>query len=311
MQLTSSSSHRRPAFRSVRRVLRSVSGPNVVRIGAIALAGIGVSASWVAAATAAPVTAAGTIMQHGDAYRGSQLGRAVTTVDPATGEWSTRVSFSVPQTAANAADLLVSLKPVGKRLPAWTWTTNTDLAKAAQPATVSQRWLPTAFNGTPLPAEGASVAFEPGNTTLVLRAVSPSLVGVDPDVVGVSLNRPGTEQQVSVATAFLGPRAPKIAVQRAARTLTLRSDRTIDVPLAALSRPAARRVALYIGRTPVGVKTLPAKYSRRTVATVRLSAKDAARIARAGRVKLAVRAWLDNGSTSTDGATVTVRRTGA
>lgn len=284
----------------------------VVASLALLIGATGPALSDVTVAHATPATASGTVVQYGDGHRGSQLARLVTTVDPATGDWVSRVTFTVPQTADNASDVLVNLTPVGQRLPTWNWTTYSDPAKAggSEAPVLGQPFLPTAFNGVAFPVPGATVAFEPGNRTLVLRVVSESLVGVDPDVVRVSLNVPGREDQISTATAFLGPVAPKSTIKSAAKRLTVGRDRTVRVPLAALSRPADRRVAFYRGTTPIAVKTLPAKYFRRRVAVVRLSAKDADWIVRSKRTKLALRTWLANGSTSTDSAVVTVRRSG-
>lgn len=265
-----------------------------------------------AVAGAAPTTVAGHIAQPGDGHRGSQLARFVTSVDPATGDWISRLTFTVPQTADNASDVLVGLTRVGKRLPEWNWTTYSDPAKAggSEAPVLSQLFLPTAFNGVAFPVPGATVAFEPGNRTLVLRVMSESLVGVDPDVVRVSLNVPGRENQISTATAFLGPVAPRSRIPSAAKRLTVGRDRTVRVPLAALSRPADRRVAFYRGTMPIAVMTLPAKYFRRRAVVVQLSAKDASWLVRSKHAKLVLRTWLDNGSTTTDSTVVTVRRSG-
>lgn len=259
-----------------------------------------------ASAQAVPVTASGHVKQLGNAYHGSQVVRFTTTVDPAAGEWTSRVTFAVPQTAGNAGDLLVYLKPVGQRLPTWRWATHTDPAVAGQAPVAGSVQMPTSFNGVSFPVPGASVAFEPGHRTMVLRVVAASLVGVDPDTVGVSLNLPGKEAQISEATAYLGPVAPKSTITPAAKRLTVRHDRTVRVPLSPLSRPAQRRVTFYRGRTPIGIKTLPAKDYRRRVAVVRLSA-DAERLVRSKGIKLALRTWIDNGSTTTDSAVVTFR----
>lgn len=274
---------------------------------ALLAAAVGSTLLGAAVANAAPVTASGTIVHYGEGYRGSQLARFATTVDPDAGEWVSRVTFSAPQTANNASDLIVSLTPEGQRLPGRNWTAYSDPAVVAGVAAPVPGALSIALDGVALPVQGASIGFEPGNTTLVLRIASPSLIGIDPDTARVSLMRPGTEGAFGAATAFLGAVAPKSTIAPDARRLTLRG-RTLRVPLAALASPANRRVALRVGKQWVGVEWLPAKYYRRRVVTVRLDARNAARIARVGRVKLSLRTWIDNGSTTTDTAIVTVRR---
>ncbi|WP_026909523.1 hypothetical protein [Patulibacter minatonensis] len=154
-----------------------------------------------------------------------------------------------------------------------------------------------------------SIAFNAEKTVLTLTATDPALKGYKPDYVHVTTAERGGGTEYSTADAYLGPVAPKTTIPSKARQLTASSAGTIKVPLSALEAKADRRIIIKLGGQQLGLRSLPAKYSSRREAVIRLSKTGLRRLGRGNRtVVLQVETRLKNRSSAYVRKTIKLRR---
>lgn len=256
-------------------------------------------------ASAAPISA--TASGHATAGvvpTGARIRSVTSSVDPATGVWSTAVTFDAAQSAQSASALRVALLGLGQAR-GFGWTADTDPDRIGLPQT-NPDYLDTAYGGTP--GASTSIAFNAERTVLTLTATDPGLVGYAPDYVHVTTGERGGGTEYSAADAYLGPVAPRTTIPAKARQLTAAKGGTIRVPIAPLTTKAERRVQIKLGGEPLGLKVLPAKYSGRREAIIRLSKTGLRRLGRGNRkVVLQVETRLDNRSHAYARRTVRLR----
>jgi hypothetical protein len=257
--------------------------------------------------SAAPITrSASGHAVFGAIPTGGKVESASTSVDPGTGAWRTTVTFDAAQSARSASALRVALtqqKPVDAGA---TWTTDTDPTHLGQ-ASASADFLQPTYNGVAPPA--GALAFNADHTVLTLTVTDPKLVGTTPDVVHVSTAERAGGTEYSTADLFLGPTAPKTTIPARTRQLTASGGGTIHVPINALPTKADRRVTIKLNGQLLGLKSLPAKYSARREAVIRLSKTGLRRLGTTNRrVVLQVETRLDNGSHAYARRTVRLRR---
>lgn len=259
-----------------------------------------------ATAIAAPITATATgHSQFQAAPTGGKIETVTSSVDPATGVWTTAVTFDAAQSAQSASALRISLIPLGKGI-GFSWTADTDPAHINGPQP-NPDYLSTGYFGTP--GAATAVAYNADRTVLTLTATDPALVGYTPDYVRLSTAERGGGTEYSTASVFLGPVAPKTTIPAKARQLTAAKGGTIRIPLNALKTRADRRVTLKLGGKQLALKSLPAKYSSRREAVVRLSTTGIRRLGTGNRtVVLQVETRLGNGSKAYARKTVKLRR---
>lgn len=277
------------------------SAPHLPLLTAAVLA---VSAS---SATATPITrtASGHAV-YGAIPTGGKIKTVTTTFDPDTGLWRTAVMFDAAQSAQSASALRVALVAQKSAGIGATWTTDTDPTHLGQAPASADYLLPT-HNGTTPPA--GALTFNAERTILTLTSTDPKLIGTKPDVVHLSTAERGGGTEYSTADLFLGPVAPKTTIPARTRQLTASTSGTIRIPLGALQRSADRRVMLKLHGRLLGLKSLPAKYSARREAVIRLSKTGLRRLGRSNRrVVLQVETRLDNGSKAYVHKTVRLRR---
>ncbi len=230
-----------------------------------------------------------------------QIKTVKTTVDEASGTWTTTVRFRAAQSAATARDLVLNLAAEDGPANRGTWLLRTD------PNATQATYTPST---PPMPGTEpvAAASFDPSRTLLTLRATDPQLVGIRPDVVRVDLNDRG--ETLSGATAFLGPVAPRPTIPKAARRLTAQKDGVVRVPLTALPRPAERFVRIYTAsgfRLAAGY--LSAHDYRSTVVELRVPQRELRRLSKQLRTgRLTVRTQLPNTSEVVVKRTVRLRR---
>jgi hypothetical protein len=227
-----------------------------------------------------------------------------TTVDPATGAWTTAVTFKATQSAGTARPFNVAIKPVDMKGPiaSWTGSTNPD-APAVAYNPISERF----------PAGGApaiEASFNAERKVLTMRTTDPHIVGHEPDYVSAVVTTPDGNTQLSQARAFLGPVAPSVVIAKGARHLTVGARRLVTVPLVRLSGRVERRVEVRTaqGRL-IGVHGVSGKNAASASVRVRISASAFRRLGpryRTARLRITNR--LENGSTATKVATVRLRR---
>ncbi|MEV4419983.1 hypothetical protein AB0L40_08405 [Patulibacter sp. NPDC049589] len=259
-----------------------------------------------ATATAAPITASGS--GHATVSKiptGGKIKSARSSIDPATGVWTTTVTFDAAQSATVASALRVSLSPDGSGR-SFGWVADTDPDRINLPQT-NPDYFSTAYTGTP--GAPTSITFNAERTAVTLTATDPGFVGYKPDVVRISTGERDGGFEYSSATFFLGPVAPKTTIPAKAKHLTAAKGGTIRIPLNALKTKADRRITLKLHGRQLGLKSLPAKYSSRREAVIRLSKTGIERLGRGNRtVVLQVETRLDNGSHAYARKTVKLRR---
>lgn len=257
-------------------------------------------------AQAAPITAtaAGRTV-FGAIPTGGKIRTVRTSVDPDTGVWTTTVTFDAAQSAQSASALRIGLHGLHGG-PGFGWTADTDPDRIALPQTDPDR-LPTTYGGSP--GAATSIAFNPERTVLTLTTTDPALKGYAPDYVHVTTAEREGGTEYSTADAYLGPVAPRTTIPSRARQLTASSGGTIKVPLSALSTRADRRIIIRLHGRVLGLKVLPATYSARREAVIRLSRTGLRRLGRGNRtVVLQVETRLDNRSNAYVRKTVRLRR---
>lgn len=258
-------------------------------------------------AGAAPVTASGPGTADNAAVPQAQRIRtATTTVDPASGAWSAKVTFAAPQSAATAARLGVALGLVGEKLPMHGFSVKTD------PDDLLLNYAHTLppNDPTPIPAAPSTASFDATRTVLTFSTVDPVLVGKAPDVVHVSLAPIDDPGAFSTAHLVLGATAPTPKIASSAARLTVSKGRLLTVPLTPLRTPAAQRIEVFArDGHRVGFRTLAASYAKRRSVQIRVSPtglKHLSRSYRTGRV--AITTSLDNGSKATAKRAARIRR---
>lgn len=237
---------------------------------------------------------------------GGKIKTVHSSVDPDAGGWTTTVTFDAAQSAQSASALRVGLVPLGRLTPDRTWTADTDPDRINQPQT-NPDYLTTGYGGTP--GAATSIAFNADRTVLTLTATDPALKGYEPDYVHVTTSERAGGTTYSEADVYLGPVAPKTTIPAKAKQLTSSRRGTIKVPLAALKTKADRRVQIKLNGQTLGLKVLPAKYSARSEAVIRLSKTGIRRLGAGNRtVVLQVETVLPNRSHAYARKTVKLRR---
>lgn len=285
--------------------LSSRSARRFAVLSASAVCSLGVTGG--PSALAAPITA--TASGHatfGAIPTGGKIKSVRSSVDPDTGVWTTAVTFDAAQSAQSASALRVGLVPLGRLVPDRTWTTDTDPDRLGLPPLSADHLAPS-YTGAPMPA--GAIAFNAERTVLTLTAADPTLKGYRPDYVHVTTAERSGGTQYSEADVYLGPVAPKTTIPAKAKQLTASKGGTIKVPLAALSTKADRRVQIKLRGQKLGLKVLPARYSSRTEAIIRLSRTGIRRLGTGNRtVVLQVETVLPNRSHAYARKTVKLRR---
>jgi hypothetical protein len=273
--------------------------------GLIAVTVVLLPALAAAPASATPITrSAPGHTVSGASAPGHAIRSVTTTVDPDTGLWRTVVTFDAPQSDETANALSVSLTPQGSASTGSGWAVDTDPARIGVAPVAPGPPAPTYDGAAPPPG---ALGYDADRTALTLQVTDPKLVGVRPDVVRVSAADPDGGPASSTASVFLGPTAPKPSLARAGRHLVTSRTGLITVPIRPLASRAAQRVAVSLpGTFGIGLKSLPAKYWRRTSVTFRVRTKSVRRTAR--KATLSRTTWLPNGSKASASRAVTIRR---
>lgn len=144
---------------------------------------VALSAAGGTPALAAPITASASGHATFPAVpTGGKIETVTSSVDPATGAWTTAVTFDAAQSAQSASALRIMLLGAGNA-PRFGWTADTDPDRINLPQTNSDH-LTTTYGGTP--GAATSIVFNAERTVLTLTATDPALLGYTPDYVHVT-----------------------------------------------------------------------------------------------------------------------------
>lgn len=284
--------------------MSSPSRPSRLRVlsaGVLVAAALGATA-----ATAAPITASGPGHVSGkpaDLPAARTISRLATTFDPATGAWSSTVTFGAPQSAETAGGLILGLKFADERTTTAGWTARTD--PAAPTAVYHEEGLLPGQAGPP-----TTVAFSPDRTSLTLATTDPALIGRTADHAVASIQDADGNVQLGTAQAILGPKAPRARIPANAARLVATRRGSVVIPLSPLPTAARRVVSIYVPRsTPLTVRSLPASAYRRRSVRVRIPASRLGGFGAEPRAAtLVVRTEVPSGSVATVSRKVTLRR---
>lgn len=287
------------------RIVPSAPSRRAARLRRLSAVCVGCALGLPAVATAAPVTI--TVPGHDDASPVAPEDRIktlATTIDPATGAWSTTVAFSAPQQASPGLGLRVSLQLVGSRASAASWYLRT----APGPSSLQYE------NPVPAvvyPAPPTTATFNAERTALTVQVTDPQLVGRVADKLSATLHDPDVNGGgASVAEAFFGPRAPHARVPAAAKRLVVGAGGRLRIPLSPLPARAQRTVMVNLPHHhALTGAVIPSDGYRRRSVSVRLSADQLRHLSRAPRsVTLVIRTMLPNGDKANTSAAVSIRR---
>ena len=236
---------------------------------AVLAAAIVVSCLAAAGASAAPVTRQvrpenrPTPAAAGD----QRISLVSSTVDPATGDWSTTITFAASRASVPDAVVDVGLRLRGDRHAGWRAHTRPDDLRA------TYRSPPAAPSAEPPPTPSYQAGYDPAFRTLTFTVHDPSLVATTPLRVSVLLTDADDRAIYGGGDIPFGDGPPPAPVPSAGTVLKLRPTGAVKIALAPLPSRADQVVRVFLRGHLIAGRPLAARYARQRSLTLYVAAR--------------------------------------